>query len=97
MSNSARLRRARLLTATIAAVFISAMSQAQTYTVQSITAPNFGTVAAATAGTTTFRNNGSASVVSGSGEPVSSSVTRGSVTIRCANGSGAPTTVRSRD
>ncbi len=62
---------------------------AQTYTVQSITAPGFGTLAAAALGTTTFRNTGSVSVVSGSGSYVTGTVTRGLVTVRCVDGSGS--------
>jgi hypothetical protein len=77
-----------LLVAAVTAFLASATLQAQTYTVQSITAPDFGIVAAATSGTTSFVNNGSVSVGSGSGAFVSGAVTRGSVSIRCVNGVG---------
>lgn len=64
---------------------------AQTYTVQApVTAPDFGILAAATTGTTTFQNNGSVTVISGNGDYVSGSVTRGQVTIRCVDGVGVP-------
>jgi len=65
-------------------------AQAQTYTVQSITAPAFGTLVAATTGSTSFANNGAVSVSSGSGVVYSGPVTRGRVTILCVDGSGTP-------
>jgi len=78
------------LLASVAAATISLPVAAQTYTIQSITAPVFGTVAAGATTVTTFRNNGTVSTVSpGVGAYVTGSVTRGAVTIRCADGSGA--------
>ena len=85
------LRMASLLAAAAHSILASAPGHAQTYTIQSpITAPNFGNVVGATSGTTTFQNNGSVSVVSGNGSVLSGTVTRGLVTIRCADGSGNP-------
>ena len=67
-----------------------APASAQTYTVDSITAPAFGTLVAATTGPTTYSNNGVVAVSSGSGVVYSGPVTRGAVTIRCVDGSGNP-------
>lgn len=87
-------RRAAWLPSAVAAlIFLLAMppAGAQTYTVQSpMTAPDFGIVAAATTGTTTFENDGSVDVISGDGDYVSGTVTRGQVTIRCVDGAGLP-------
>ncbi|WP_340313196.1 DUF4402 domain-containing protein [Rhizorhabdus argentea] len=71
-------------------VMATAPAVAQTYTVDSITAPAFGTLVAATIGSTTYTNNGVVSVASGSGVTYAGPVTRGLVTIRCVDGSGNP-------
>ena len=89
MPSKPSIGRVGLLALAIPAVLGSTSLRAQTYTVQSITAPDFATVAAATVGTTTFQNNGSVSTVSGNGAYVTGTVTRGLVTIRCADGAGA--------
>jgi hypothetical protein len=69
---------------------IAGSAMAQTYTVQSITAPAFGTVGAAATGTTTFLNTGTLTKQSGNGGIISGAITRASVTIQCANGTGGP-------
>lgn len=71
-------------------IVATAPAIAQTYTVDSITAPAFGTLVTATTGATTYGNNGIVSVLSGSGVIYAGPVTRGLVTIRCADGSGNP-------
>lgn len=87
--NSGAIRTASRLAAAILILFGISAVHAQTYSVQSVAAPDFGTLAAAASGTTTFQNNGSVSVVSGSGGYVTGTVTRGLVTIRCTDGAGA--------
>ncbi len=58
--------------------------RAQTYLVENITSSSIGTVAAATTGTTVFRNaSGAISVVSGNGAVVGGSATAQLVSIRC--------------
>lgn len=64
---------------------------AQTYTVQTVTAPAYATVASATVGTSVFRVLSTAntrSLVSGSGALVGTGGTRSTVTVRCVNGTG---------
>lgn len=63
---------------------------AQTYTVQSITAPAFGTLITGYTGTTTFLNNGSVTKQSGNGTVYSGPVTRAVVSINCTDGAGRP-------
>ena len=75
------------------ATLCASAAGSQTYTVQSITAPAFGTVAAAASGATAFELNestGAVTVTSGSGGRVGGTTARATVTIRCADGSGAP-------
>jgi hypothetical protein len=63
-------------------------AEAQTYTVQSITAPVFGTLAAGTTGNTVFLNNGTLTRQSGTGAIITGAITRAAVTIQCTDGSG---------
>jgi hypothetical protein len=72
----------------IFALCIACSASAQTYTVQSIAAPAFGTVGAAATGTTTFLNTGTLTRQSGNGGIISGAITRASVTIQCTDGVG---------
>jgi len=76
-----------------AAALVSAVGRAQTYTVNAVSPITaFGEVAAgATGDTIFFQNNTTLSVVSGSGARIKGTVSRATVTIRCA-GSGSPNT-----
>lgn len=76
-----------------AALLCATVSHAQTYTVNSVSPITaYGTVAAAETGDTIFfQNNTTLSVVSGNGARVKGTVSRATVTIRCA-GTGTPNT-----
>lgn len=63
---------------------------AQTYTVQAITAPAYGSVASGTTGNTIFRNTGTVAKQSGNGAWITGPANRATITIRCVNGSGTP-------
>ena len=81
----------RFLFAVVAILGGTSATFAQTYTVRTITAPAYATVASATVGTSVFRILSTAdtrSLVSGSGGLVGTGGTRSTVTIRCVNGSG---------
>lgn len=83
----------RLVVAAVALFGASAPALAQTFTVSTVTAEPFGTVASATTGTTVFRIVSTAntrSVVSGTGGLVgATTATRSTVTIRCVDLAGS--------
>lgn len=78
----------RILPLFAAFAVLAGPATAETYTVTTVTAPAFGTVASATTGVTNFAmTTGSVvTVASGSGAKVTGTTTRSTVTINCANG-----------
>ena len=84
MTESSRIRG---LTCAGLLACLGGIVHAQTITVNSVSVPTFGTVAAGEFVTTEFNNNGAVTVASGTGAWVKGTVNRGTITIRCAGGS----------